>query len=111
MGLATMKMVNALRFISKFDPTPFFIVFIGVLLDIFTTRVALTLPGMYESRPFGNILFLELGGYFISIFVIQTISFLMFKYNYKTIYTGRLISYVLAFLPYIAVINNLEVLK
>jgi len=106
-----MKMVNALRFISKFDPSPFFIVFIGVLLDIFTTRFALTLPDMYEANIFGNILWLEMGLYFIFIFTIQTMGFLMLQHNYKSISIGRNLSYILAFLPYIAVINNLEVLK
>jgi len=106
-----MKMANALRIISRLDPTPFFIVFIGVLLDIFTTRFALTLPGMYESNLFGNILWLEMGLYFVFIFTIQGIGFLMLQHNYKSISIGRSLSYILAFLPYTAVINNLEVLK
>ena len=98
-----------IRGLQKLDPAPFFIAFIGVLLDIFTTRFALTLPNLYESRPFGNNLWLELGLYFLSIAVIQGMGILFSRYRLWRV--GRALSYLLALLPYTAVINNLEALK
>ena len=73
--------------------------FIMVTLDLLTTKYGLRFSGLYEANKFGNIPVIE-----YSVCILFT--YLLYRYE-KHFNKKHIISLLYAFLPIIAVINNL----
>lgn len=105
--------VKVARWLTSIHLLPFFIGLVSVTLDLFTTRVALRF-GFYESNPFGlgNILWLEYSVHLVFVLMIQvTGKYLAEHLRAKWLEKlGVYLAYAIALLPFIAVINNLNVL-
>lgn len=89
---------------------PVFISFLGVTLDLFTTRVAIGLFGASETRPFGNNAIIE-----YSIFMgLTVLMFFVSEYfgsaSTQIYILNKTLMIGIMLLPYFAVLNNILVM-